>query len=171
MTRKQVRGALGGVQCTSARQGSMMPGSNMFEPVEGQQRYVRDRETGTIMLIKDTPEISTLAVHVEFDDGLKILFYIALEPKYKDKPYVPNDRSNPMIKLPIGDFWRVLNDRPASHDENAKLVRYLLSGLSAINRKWPLCGSPYFYSDLDHYKGREDIFPFLFPSNEELANL
>lgn len=143
----------------------------MFEPVEGKDRYVRDSETGVVMFIRDTPELQTLSVHVKYPAGEELRFGIGLEPKHPDREYVPYDRSNPMIELPVGSFSYLVKARLSSYEENSRFVRYLLEGLSAINRRWPLCGSPFFYSDLDDYVGREDILPFSFPSNDEIAKL
>jgi hypothetical protein len=143
----------------------------MFEPVEGKNRYVMDPDSGAVMFIKDTSELQSLMVHVKFPNRAEFKFGVYLEPKYPNKPYVPNDSSNPMIGLLVGEFKRLMDARAGSTEENTKLLRYLLCGLSAINRKWPLCGSPFFYSDLDFYKGKDIQFPFEFPSNEEIAKL
>ncbi len=143
----------------------------MFEPVDGRDRYVLDPETGVVMFIKNTPELQSLEVSVKFPSSPEIKFGVGLEPKYPDRPFVPNDLSNPMIQLSLGSLQLAVRARPGSYDENSRFVLYLLSGLSVINRKWPLCGNPFFYSDLDDYAGRENIFPFSFPSNEEIAKL
>jgi hypothetical protein len=146
-------------------------GLTMFEPIEGKYQHVMDPDTGAVMFIKGTPEIDTCAVCYESPNLPELKFYIGLEPKYPERPYVPNDRFNLMIKLLLREFKRCVDARPGSLEENTKFLRYMLSGLSAINRKWPLCGSPFFYSDLDSYKGKDIQFPFSFPSNEENAKL
>lgn len=143
----------------------------MFGPIEGKDRYVRDHETGVMMFIKDTPELQTKSVHVQYPTGEEVRFSIGLEPKYPDRTYVPNDQSNPMIRLLVGSFGRIVESRLGSYEENSRFVRYLLEGLSAINRRWPLCGSPFFYSDLDDYLGRENVLQFSFPSDDEIAKL
>jgi hypothetical protein len=143
----------------------------MFEPVEGKDRYVMDPDTGAVMFIKGTPEIDSLAVLFQSPHVPELQFYIRLEPKYPERPYVPNDPSNPMIKLPLAYFEAGMAARLGSVEENTQFLRYLLSGLSAINRRWPLCGSPFFYSDLNSYKSKDIRFPFAFPSNEEIAKL
>jgi hypothetical protein len=143
----------------------------MFEPVEGKHRYVMDADTGAVMFIKGTPQIDTLVVFFQSPHVPELRFAIGLVPKYPETPYVPNDPSNPMIRLLLGEFSAVLGARLESVEQNTQLLRYLLSGLSVINRKWPLCGSPFFYSDLDFYKGKDSSFPFVFPSNEEIAKL
>jgi hypothetical protein len=143
----------------------------MFEPMEDSRMYVQDSSTGVAMFVKSTSDIGTLAVFVQFPDGRKVEFDILRELKFPDRPYVSGDRSNPMIKLLLASFNTAVKANPGTYEENSKFVRYLLTGLSVINRRWPLSRSPFFYSDLDFYKGREDIFPFSFPSDEEIAEL
>jgi hypothetical protein len=143
----------------------------MFEPVEGKRKHVQDPDTGVVMFAKGSSDITSIEVFAKFPHGKQIRFSFLLELKYPNRPYVVGDPSNPAIKLLLGDFKRALEAHPGTYEENSNLVRYLLAGLSAINRKWPFCRSPFFYSDLDLYKGREGIFPFSFPSNEEVAAL
>ncbi len=143
----------------------------MFEPVKDKYRYVMDPETGAVMFVKGTSQIETLSVFFRAPHEPEVEFDVLRDRQFPDRPHVPNDRSNPMIKLLVGGFKRAFDARPRSYEENSKFVRYLLSGLAAINREWPLCGTPFFYSDLDYYEGRENPFPFSFPSNEEIAKL
>lgn len=143
----------------------------MFEPVEGEASYVRDPETGVVVFTRGTQEVDTRAVYVEFPSGERLRFAIMLVLRHPDRPYVAGDQSNPSIQLLLSTFEELVKDHPGSYEENSKFVRYLLSGLSAINRRWPLTRSPFFYSNLDSYAGRENELTFSFPSNEEIARL
>jgi hypothetical protein len=143
----------------------------MFEPVDGKFQHVRDPDTDVEMFVKSTSEIESLEVFVRLPNGRRIQFGILHEPKYPDRLYVPGDRSNPTIGLPLASFKKAVDAHPKAYYENSIFVRYLLGGLSTINRRWPLSRSPFFYSDLDFYKGRENLFPFAFPSDEEIAKL
>jgi hypothetical protein len=132
---------------------------------------VRDAETGIQMFTRGTPEIDLQDVFVQFPWGSELRFCISIQPKYQDRPFAGDDPSNPAILLELRQFERAVNDHHGTYQDNSKFVRDLLSGLSAINRHQPICRNPHFYSDLDDYKGRENMFPFSFPSNEELAKL
>src|SRR4051812_19327854 len=127
----------------------------MFEPFES-FRSVKDPDTGVVIRIKPTSEIQSLFVEIEDPDGRKCLFGVAIEPKFRDKPYKAGTPDNPAIKLYLAELKTVALFRNGTRKENTDFVRYILSGLSAINRLWPLYGNPFFYSDRDFY-GSKDI--------------
>jgi hypothetical protein len=142
----------------------------MFEPVEGKRNFVLDAETGIEMSIRGMPDLEK-EVSVDFPDGRNLFFTIALRPKYPDRPYTGPDPSNPTIWILMGSLHRVAKFRGGSREENTEFVRFILSGLSKLNHLWPLFDNPLFYSDRNNYVGREEIFSFILPSEEEIARL
>jgi len=54
----------------------------MFEPVEGKNRYVMDRDTGAVMFIKGTPEIDTETVFFQSPHVPELRFSVRLVRKH-----------------------------------------------------------------------------------------
>jgi hypothetical protein len=133
---------------------------------------VSDSETGIQMFVRGTPEIDLNEVFVQFPWGSEITFYVEIKRKYEDRPSAAQDRSKPAILLRLREFAKAIDSHRGTFEKNSAFIRYLLSGLSLIKRHRGIGSTNrYFYSDLDDYKGRENMFPFSFPSNEEIANL
>jgi hypothetical protein len=73
------------------------------------------------------------------------------------------------IKLPadsINSQFRSLNMTDTT--DNSELVKYILSGLQAINKKWPLARPPIFWSDYENLSARGKTFLFQMPSSAAL---
>lgn len=145
----------------------------MWEAAEVDGRIGRacDPENGALMIRKSTAEIETNEIIAQIPDAPKLSFHVSYEPKLGS--FSGNDPKNPMIKLLVGEFLTLVRkQKPGAFEENTQLVRYLINGVAAINRRWPSCGSPYFYSDLHEYESKGiAITEFDFPSDEELAQL
>jgi len=142
----------------------------MFEPVQGKWRCARDPDTGIEMSFQGRSDYSEL-VTVRLPDGREFFFGIAVEPKFPDRPFKGLDPSDPTISIYMAELERAAVFRDGSFEENTEFVSLMLSGLSTINRAWPLSRSPFFYGDRWRYHGREDIFHFALPSDEEIARL
>lgn len=122
------------------------------------------------MRLRSTPEVDLEEVVVQFPGESELAFLI----RHQTRSDQSADRSpcNPTIRLSIDSFQAMVRKRPRTFDENTKLVRYVIEGLATINRRWPLCKDPQFYSNLDQYAAKGiAITEFCFPSDEELARL
>jgi hypothetical protein len=73
----------------------------------------------------------------------------------------------------MGDLNFLAKTIGGSIDENTKIIRLMLEGLSAIHKLWPLwlAPPPTFYSDRDNYIGQEHKFLFHMPTEEEISKL
>jgi hypothetical protein len=142
----------------------------MFEPVQGKWRCAGDPDTGIEMSLQGASDYG-LRVTVRLPDGREFVFSIGRDPKIPDRPFTGLDPSNPTIEILMGTLEMAAVFWNGSVEENTKFVRLILSGLSAINRTWPLSRNPFFYGDRWRYQGREDIFHFDLPSDEEIARL
>ena len=136
--------------------------------IDGLIRRTRDPVTGAVMRLASTPEIDSEDVRIQFPGENEIGFSIRYE--LKNRAHTGSD-DNPMIKISILSIKQMISKRPGSHQANTRFIRYLLEGLATINRKWPLCASPFFYSNLGDYQKKNVPLPFDFPSDDELARL
>jgi hypothetical protein len=142
----------------------------MFQAIEGRHEAVRDGETGVEISLKSAPDYE-YRVNISLADGRRLGLTIAVEPKFPDRPFPGRTPSYPMIKVLMGTLQEAAVFCGQSREENTRFVRLILDGLSTINRIWPLSRSPYFYSDAEKYAGRESIFDFDLPSENEIAKL
>jgi hypothetical protein len=140
--------------------------------IDARIRRARDSESGAFMQVRGTPEIDLHKISVQLPNEEELTFLARCEPIIASNM---NAGPEPFaIKLSVGSFQHLVKRRHRSFEENTKLVRYLIQGLAAINRKWPLCQdqSAKFCSNLSEYKARGIAIPeFEFPSDDELANL
>lgn len=143
----------------------------VFRPIQGRHEAVRNDETGIEISLRSAPDYQ-YGVLIRFPGEKELhLFSIAIEPKFPDRPFTGPDTSNPTIEVLVGSMEQAAKFWGKSREENTRFVRFVLEGLSAINRLRPLSRSPYFYTDIERYKGRESIFAFNLPSEEEIAQL
>jgi hypothetical protein len=142
----------------------------MFEPIEGRRESVRDPETGIEISLRALPDYEQLVV-IHLPDGRECSFAIQIGRRFPERPFAPNDPSNPTILILMGSLQTAAECFRGSVEQNTAFVNLVLSGLSTINRLWPLSRNAFFYSDRDNYTGRESIFPFVLPSEEEIARL
>jgi hypothetical protein len=102
-----------------------------------------DPETGARMWRKGTAEITSDLFYIQFSAKKELWFTVGYEPKNGE--FTPNDPSNPMIRLYAATFKDfVSKEKGLTREEKNALVRYLIDGVAAINRKWPLCGAHIF---------------------------
>jgi hypothetical protein len=142
----------------------------MFEPIEGRRESVCDPETGIEISLRALPDYEKEAI-IHLPDGREFSCFIQIVRRSPERPFLPNDPSNPMILLLMNSLKTVAECFGGSFEENTRFVNLILSGLSTINRIWPLSLNPFFYSDRQSYVGLERSFPFTLPSEEEIANL
>ena len=126
-----------------------------------------DLKTNAFMRVESTPEIDVRKVFVRLESGEEFTFFIMYKPKAAE-----SGQSNPNIKLLISSFQNIARAYGGTLESNTELVRYLIDGLAAINRRWPLFKNSQFYSNLNEYREKGIPIPeFDFPSDEELARL
>jgi hypothetical protein len=144
-----------------------------WEPVNGRADCVRNAETGIEIAVRsgfDYTKVATIRLPgVLGRSELSIAFSIG--SKFPDRPFVLNDRSNPTIQILMGDLNAIAKRFGGSVGENTEFVYSVLQGLSAINRISLFSRNPFFYSDRGNYVGRESMFQFVLPSEDEIAGL
>src|SRR6202021_1464620 len=104
-------------------------------------------------------------------NGRRLSFTIFIEAKYPERKTLAPSPEYPTIEILMGDLLNIAKTVGGSFEENTRFVHLLLEGLSKINKIWPLSRSPFFYSDRSNYVGRENLFPFRLPSDDEIARL
>ncbi len=142
----------------------------MFEPIAGKFEHVRDPLSSVEVFLRGLPDYLQ-RVTIQFPDGRSFAFVIALERKFPERPFVPGGSSDPTIRIQMGDLDLVAKAVGGTVEENTQVIKLMLTGLSQINKLWPLTRNPFFYSDRDRYMGQESRFSFIFPTNEEISNL
>ena len=142
----------------------------MFEPVNKIMEHVRNTESGLEVRLEHLPD-HEIRVVVTLKDGRSASFGIAVEPKFRDKPFVLGDRSNPTILIPVSGLQRIAKFLNGSVEENTRLVRSVLQALSAINNLQPLSRNPYFYTDRELSLQKIGDPFFVLPAEEEIASL
>jgi hypothetical protein len=142
----------------------------VFQAIEGRHRAVRDDETGVEISLQNAPDYQYW-VNVSLPDGRRLGLSIAIEPKFPDQRFPGRTPSYPMVEILMGTLQEAAVFCGKSREENTRFVRLILEGLSTVNRIWPFSRSPYFYSDAEKYIGREAIFDFELPSEDEIAKL
>lgn len=98
-------------------------------------------------------------------------FCLAIEPKFPNLPFTGPDPSKPTVRLLIGSLQILAKSFGGSFEQNTAFIKLVLSGISAINRIWPLSRNPVFYSDRENYIGKENSLAFALPSEDEIAQL
>jgi hypothetical protein len=148
-----------------------------WEPVNGRVRCVRNIETGVEIAVRqsvDYTQVTTIrrpgfVPSVSGKGELSMSF--AIDRKFPDRAFVLNDRSNPTIYVLMGSLNEIAKQFGGSKRQNTEFVYSVLQGLSAINRLSPFSRNPFFYSDRGNYVGREGMFQFVLPSEDEIAGL
>jgi hypothetical protein len=139
--------------------------------IDGRTHNARDTKTGAVMEVRGTPEIDVKRVIVRLPRVFVMPFFGSREFGFLVS-YRPASDGNANLRLSVGSFQDLVRKRHGSFADNTQFVRYLIQGLAAINRKWPLCKNPKFFSNLSDYKKKNILTPeFDFPSDEELAQL
>lgn len=127
---------------------------NMFEPIEGRTDAVRNTEAGFEVSIRSWVD-HTKAVTVRLPGGRELSLSIGIEPKFPDRPFVLNDRTNPTIFVLMGSLDGIAREYSNSVNKNTEFVYSVLQALSALNRISPFSRNPFFYSDRDKYVGEK----------------
>jgi len=98
------------------------------------------------------------------------MFGIGVEPKL---PVSDNQGRPPFICLLLAELNRIAAFRNGTRKENAEFVRYILSGLAVIHRRWPIVKNGGSYTDRDFYAGRDlaALFDFDIPDEGEIEKL
>lgn len=143
----------------------------MWEAIEidGHIYRSRDPDTGGDLRVVGTPEIDVLKAVLRLPGAG--VFELSLTCKSKQGITTYHDSSNPMIWIQIGSVKRMLERYVGTREEKSRLVRYLLEGIASINKRWPLCANPYFYSDIEIYHEKALPIDFDFPTDAELNRL
>src|SRR5688500_2642932 len=125
-----------------------------WEPVDGRTDCVRNAETGVEIAVHQTLDYVRVAA-IRLPGRSEFSTSFAVDPKFPDRPFVLNDRSNPTIYILMGSLDGIAKQFGGSKRENTKFVYSVLQGLSALNRLSPFSRNPFFYSDRENYVGRE----------------
>lgn len=117
----------------------------MFEPTNNVLRRVVDPQTGVSVRVQSTSDFDTLIVVVEFPDDRSVRFGISITTNTSTRGSGTLDCPNCDIGLLMAELKRLADFRNGTRDENSAFVRYILSGLSAIHRQWPITKGGRFY--------------------------
>jgi hypothetical protein len=144
----------------------------VFEVIDIGTRRIRDSETGIDIRFRGQPDYQEQVV-VTRPDGQSLSFGLGIGPKFPDRPFVVGDYSNPTIQIPLGSLRSIARFRNGTIEENTKFVRLILSGLSTVNRLWPLSTrNPFFYTNREEASSTDPaILGFVLPSEDEIALL
>jgi len=142
----------------------------MFEVVEGKNNCVRDPLTGIEMTVRAGFDY-TEKISIRLQDGRVFSLTIIVEPRFPERPFVLGDASNPTIKILMGSLGDLARKYGGSMNGNTEFIRTVLQGISALNRFFPFSRNPFFYSDRNEYAGRESMFHFVLPPEDEIAKL
>jgi hypothetical protein len=125
-----------------------------------------DTETNSQLVIKSTPEIGTLAVEFQCEEGI-LKTAIHIQRKFPDQPATGNDPANPEVMISTDNLNAMFcfkNMRDI--DKNTILVKRTVRMIAFINKSHPLAGSPFLWSDYNKVKLGHALFRL--PSDEEL---
>lgn len=142
----------------------------MFETSE---RYgvAFDAETGTTLRVGSTSEYETKTFDIELADGRIERSAVLILPGSSTAPMAHGKICN--IKLSLVDLNYLAKFRNGTRQENTEFVRYILSGLAVINRRWPLWPEGRFYTDREQFRGRDlkALFAYDVPDEDEIFRL
>jgi hypothetical protein len=127
-------------------------GAAMFETSE---RYgvAVDAETGTKLRVASTSEYETKTLYVELADGRKVQTAIGIE----SGPSMALIAEATIYDILLGliELNRLAKLRNGSRQENTEFVRYILSGLAVIHRRWTLSPQGRFFTNRQAFRGRD----------------
>jgi hypothetical protein len=134
-----------------------------------------DPETSARLVIDGTTEIEYLTAKFESSET-HLSVPLTIESKFPDRPFIPNDQTNPSIKIAAGNVnFAFQAKKMMDFDYNSKLVEYVVRMIAFVNKHYPLSRSPYLWSDYDDLaSGRKPLngrFLYQMPSDEELLKI
>lgn len=133
------------------------------------RRGAVDPETNSRLVIKSTPEIETLAVELQCEEGT-LKTAILIRPKVPNRPPTMNDPANPEVMIPTGNLNTMFAFRNMRDiEKNTILVLRMVRMIAFINKHHPLAGSPFLWSDYDKVQPGHALFRL--PSDDALLKI
>jgi hypothetical protein len=137
----------------------------MFEPGELRWNAV-DPATGVKLRIRSSADIDSKILTVEMPDGRTVGCGLLIEPAQS------GTNQSSRIRVFLTSLNELAKFRNGTRSENTEFVRYILTGLSVIHRRWPIMTNACFYIDREYYKGRDlnSLFAFDVPDGDDILN-
>ena len=139
-------------------------------------RMALDPDTGFTMIMRTPPQEGLEEVHFASPD-MKLFLLLQLKQKFPERKVF--DETNPGIMINAANLNLLLSRGPQfatySFERKTEFAEYLIRMMGFINKRYPLAGSPYFWSNYADYMsgrtGKRLPFVFRMPSDEELLKL
>jgi hypothetical protein len=128
-----------------------------------------DTETNLRLVIKSLPEIELLAIEFSTPDHI-VNTGICIRRKFHDRPLKKDDPANPGVMIPARTLNTVFLSRGMRKVElNTELTMRMIRMIASINKRYPLSGARFLWSDYDKIQRGRALFQM--PSDEELLEL